>query len=388
MYGLLLVIIYVSFVSLGLPDSLLGSSWPVVQEELSLPFSAAGVIAMVISLCTVASSLSSDFLIRRIGTGKIVAISTLLTAIGLVGFAFSSRLWHFFVWALPYGLGAGSIDAVLNNYVALHYKSQHMSWLHCMWGLGASLSPYIMSFSLMRLSEWRWGYGIVAILQGVLAILLFCCLPIWKKGVTAEEEAKEEAAGASLSLKSVLAIPGVKSWFLAFFAYCALEITACLWASSYLVEVRGLSAEVASGLASLCYIGITVGRLINGFLSMKLGDKTLIRMGAGILSVGILLVILPLPTPFALAGLLVIGLGCAPVYPCVIHATPILFGRERSQSIIGVQLSCAYLGFSFMPPLFGVIAEHLGVGVFPWYLFALLALMVITHEAVQARFRK
>lgn len=387
MFGLLLALIYVCFISLGLPDSLLGSAWPVMYREISVPVSYAGIVSMIISLGTVVSSSVSGWLLRKLGTGKITAISVVTTAVALFGFSVSDRFWMLVLWAIPYGLGAGAVDSVLNNYVALHYKSQHMSWLHCMWGVGASISPYIMSFSLMRLENWRSGYLIVAVVQMALSLIIFLSLPLWKKGVEAEERT-DGAEVKPLKPKELFSIPGVIPCFLTFFGYCALEVTTSLWASSYLVQNRGISPEVASGLASLFYIGITAGRAVNGFLSMKFKDGTLIRGGLGMIAVGIALLLLPLPQVFALVGFVVIGLGCAPVYPCIIHMTPELFGRERSQAIMGIQIACAYLGFCLMPPLFGLIAEYVGIALLPIYLLLLLALMATMHELVRAKVKK
>lgn len=387
MFGLLLALIYICFISLGLPDSLLGSAWPVLHQDISVPMSYAGVVSMTISIGTIISSLVSDRLVRKLGSGKITAISTAMTAVALFGFSISSRFWMLILWAIPYGLGAGGVDSVLNNYVALHYKPQHMSWLHCSWGIGASISPYIMSFALVKLNSWSRGYLIVSVIQIVLSIFIFLSLPLWKR-VMGADEVTEASGRKPLKFREIIAIPGAAHCFLAFFGYCALELTASLWASSYLVQNRGLSPETASGFASLFYIGLTVGRAINGFLAMRFGDHTLIRLGLSIICVGILLVFIPFHAIFALIGLSVIGLGCAPVYPCIVHMTPDLFGRERSQAVIGVQMACAYCGFCIMPPLFGVIAEHTTIALLPVYLLVLLAVIVLMHERVIVKTRK
>lgn len=387
MFGLLLALIYICFISLGLPDSLLGSAWPVLHQDISVPMSYAGVVSMTISIGTIISSLVSDRLVRKLGSGKITAISTAMTAVALFGFSISNRFWMLILWAIPYGLGAGGVDSVLNNYVALHYKPQHMSWLHCSWGIGASISPYIMSFALVKLNSWSRGYLIVSVIQIGLSIFIFLSLPLWKRGMGADE-VTEASACKPLKFREIIAIPGAAHCFLAFFGYCALELTASLWASSYLVQNRGLSPETASGFASLFYIGLTVGRAINGFLAMRFGDHTLIRLGLSIICVGILLVFIPFHATFALIGFIVIGLGCAPVYPCIVHMTPDLFGRERSQAVIGVQMACAYCGFCIMPPLFGVIAEHTTIALLPVYLLVLLAVIVLMHESVIVKTRK
>lgn len=377
MFNLILALTYICFISLGLPDSLLGSAWPVMQVQMSVPVSYAGIVSMIICLGTVLSSLMSSVMIRKLGIGKIISISVLMTAVALFGFSVSSQYWMLLLWAIPYGLGAGCVDSVLNNYAALHFKSNHMSWLHCSWGIGASISPYIMSFALVKLDNWNYGYLIVAVLQFVLSFFIFRSIPLWKDSV-AEDEHKIESK--SLSVRQILEIPGAVVCFATFFGYCAVELTASLWASSYLVQARGVSPEVASGCASLFYIGLTVGRAINGFLAMRFSDRTLIRLGLGIIFVGIMLAFIEAHAMFAYAGFVVIGLGCAPVYPCIIHMTPDLFGKDKSQAIIGVQIAFAYLGFCTMPPLFGLIANHISIKLLPAYLLVLLALIVVMHE--------
>lgn len=377
MFNLILALTYICFISLGLPDSLLGSAWPVMQVQMSVPVSYAGIVSMIICLGTVLSSLMSSVMIRKLGIGKIISISVLMTAVALFGFSVSSRYWMLLLWAIPYGLGAGCVDSVLNNYAALHFKSNHMSWLHCSWGIGASISPYIMSFALVKLDNWNYGYLIVAVLQFVLSFFIFKSIPLWKDSV-AEDEHKIESK--TLSVRQILEIPGAVVCFATFFGYCAVELTASLWASSYLVQARGVSPEVASGCASLFYIGLTVGRAINGFLAMRFSDRTLIRLGLGIIFAGIMLAFIEAHAMFAYAGFVVIGLGCAPVYPCIIHMTPDLFGKDKSQAIIGVQIAFAYLGFCTMPPLFGLIANHISIKLLPAYLLVLLALIVVMHE--------
>lgn len=387
MFNLLLSIIYVCFISLGLPDSLLGSAWPIMHTEINAPFSFAGIVSMTISIGTIVSSFFSDRLVRRLGSGRLTAISIALTAIGLFGFSASSAFWMLVLWAIPYGLGAGAVDAVLNNYVALHYKAQHMSWLHCFWGVGASISPYIMSFALIKLDSWRSGYLIVSIIQIVLSIFILLSLPLWNKSATGEAE-DTDVRSRPLSFSEIISIKGAVPCFLTFFAYCALELSSSLWATSYLVQSRGVDEETASALASLFYIGMTLGRAVNGFLAMRLSDRSLIRLGSGIVCCGVVLLFIPSNEIFALIGFIVIGLGCAPIYPCIIHMTPDVFGRDRSQAMIGIQMAFAYLGFCIMPPLFGFIAEHTSISFLPVYLTALLALMAVMHEMTVARTKK
>lgn len=379
MIHLLLVVIYMAFISLGLPDALLGSAWPIMHMEFGVPVSYAGIVFGIISAGTIVSSLNSDYLTKKFGAGKVTAISVGMTAVAMLGFSYSSAYWQLLLWAVPYGLGAGSIDACLNNYVALHYESHHMSWLHCMWGLGASIGPYIMSFVLTNGQIWNMGYRYVGILQLVLTALLFLSLPLWRKktGVTDSTAQTEVKA---LLLPEIFRIPGAKSVMVMFFCYCALEQTAGLWASSYLVMHKGIAEEVAAQFGSLFYIGITVGRFISGFITFKLNDNQMIRLGLGIIAVGIVTMFLPLGNVAALAGFIIIGLGCAPIYPCVIHSTPDHFGADKSQSIIGVQMASAYVGTLCMPPLFGLIANHINVALLPAYLLAILVLMFVMHE--------
>ena len=379
MFNLILALTYICFISLGLPDSLLGSAWPVMQEQMSVPVSYAGIVSLIICIGTIVSSLMCDVMIRKMGIGRIIAFSIGLTAVALFGFSVSNQYWMLLLWAIPYGLGAGCVDSVLNNYAALHFKSQHMSWLHCMWGVGASISPYIMSFALVKLDNWNYGYLIVSVIQILLSLYIFTTIPLWKNTPSASGQ-EEPVQSEALSIRQILAIPGAAICFATFFGYCALELTSSLWASSYLVQARGVSVEVASSCASLFYIGITAGRAINGFLAMRYSDRTLIRLGLGIIFAGIMLVFVPFHTMFACAGFVVVGLGCAPVYPCIIHMTPALFGKEKSQAVIGVQMAFAYCGFCIMPPLFGLIANHVSIGLLPAYLLVLLALIVVMHE--------
>ena len=381
MFQLLLVIIYLAFISLGLPDSLLGSAWPAMYQEFSVPVSYAGGISMIIAAGTIVSSLQSDRLTKKFGTGKVTAASVLITAVALFGFSISHSYVALCLWAVPYGLGAGSVDASLNNYVALHYASRHMSWLHCMWGIGASLGPYIMGFALSGGQNWNMGYRYIATLQIALTAILIFSLPLWKKqDKNNTRQAGGETKSKPLSLHQIIKIPGAKEVMITFFCYCALEQTTGLWASSYLVLRQGLSTETAASYASLFFIGITAGRAFSGFLTLKLSDTQMIRLGQGLMLFGIVLLLLPFGSAIALLGLIFVGLGCAPVYPSIIHSTPKHFGADRSQAMIGVQMAYAYVGTCFMPPIFGFIANHISVSLFPIYLVAILALMVAIHE--------
>ncbi len=416
MTSLLLAVIYLAFISLGLPDSLLGAAWPAMHEDLRVPLSYAGILSMIIALGTIVSSLQSDRLTLRLGTGRVTTISVGMTAAALLGFSLSGSFWQLCLWAIPYGLGAGSVDAALNNYVALHYKSRHMSWLHCMWGVGAAAGPYLMGQALTGGAGWAAGYATVAGLQALLTLLLLCSLPLWQKRPGAAAQARPTQAQATqttqtqaaqtspasvpatqpqgvqeaeekrrpLPLAAVVRIRGVREVMLAFFCYCAVEQTCGLWASSFLHLGRGMSAERAAGLAALFFLGITAGRAVSGFLTLRLSDARMIRLGQLLLLLGTILLLLPLEG-CAFAGLLLAGLGCAPIYPCIIHATPSHFGKEQSQAIIGVEMAAAYIGTMLMPPLFGVLANHIAVTLLPLYLLALLALMTAMTERLERK---
>ena len=379
MFSLLLAVIYLAFISLGLPDSLLGSAWPLMRLELGAPLSYAGVISTVISVGTIISSLLSDRLTGRFGAGRVTAVSVALTAAALFGFSVSPSVRVLCLWAIPYGLGAGAIDAALNNYVALHYSSRHMSWLHCFWGVGASLSPVIMRTALSLTGRWQLGYRSVSLIQIVLTALLFLSLPLWKVGDAASPE--PDNPRRAIGLRGALRIPGVPAILLAFFAYCGAESTAGLWASSYLAGARGVDARTAAGFASLFYLGITFGRFLNGFIADRMGDRRSIRLGAAVMALGALLILLPIPSQLpALAGLLIFGLGCAPVYPSVIHSTPAHFGAENSQAVIGIQMAGAYVGTTCVPPLFGVLANSLSLQLYPYVLLVMTALLLCMAE--------
>ena len=380
MFQLLLAIIYLAFISLGLPDSMLGAAWPEMYVEFGVPLSCAGILSALIAAGTIVSSLQSDRLTLRLGTGKVTAISVAMTAAALFGFSITHNFWLLCLWAIPYGLGGGSVDASLNNYVALHYKSRHMSWLHCMWGVGAATGPYIMGYALTSGHGWNSGYRIISIMQIVLTVILFLSLPLWKKRTTVIEETGEKRK--PMALKDVLKIKGAKEVLICFFCYCAIEQTAGLWASSYLSLYKGVPVETAASFGAMFFIGITVGRAISGFLTIKLTDIKMIRLGQTLILLGIIIMFLPLNAYASLAGLIMIGLGCAPIYPCVIHSTPAHFGEDKSQAVIGVQMAFAYTGTLCMPPLFGVIANTITVALLPVYLIILLILMVVMHEAL------
>lgn len=411
MFSILLLMIYLAFVSLGLPDALLGSAWPIMYQEFAVPVSYSGTVFMIICGGTILSSLNSEKLNRRFGTGKITAISVLLTAIALFGFSISHSFLMLCLFAIPYGLGAGSVDAALNHYVALHYSSRHMSWLHCMWGLGASVGPYIMGFVLQRGEPWNRGYLIVSLIQFALAIALFCSLSLWKKKpeeltenaasttkqedsqqnnslqeATSEESPKQESLSSeapkqrALSLKEVFVIPGAKESLASFYGYCALEQTVGLWAGSFMVLALGMEEKLAASYVALFYFGITFGRFLSGFFTMKWKDEQMVLGGSAIVFFGIFLLFTPWSKALVLPALILIGLGCAPVYPSVIHSTPYNFGVEHSSALIGAQMAAAYVGTLIMPPLFGVLGRSFSMKLFPYYSMFLLLFMVFTYR--------
>lgn len=373
----LLAIIYFAFISLGLPDGLLGCAWPIMHAEIQVPLSWSGIIFMIISGGTIISSLLSDRMTHRLGAGKVTAFSVAATCAALFGFSTCHSFIALCLWAVPYGLGAGGVDAALNNYVALHYASRHMSWLHCMWGIGATAGPYIMSAVLTRGLSWNMGYRTIGFIQIILTIILFVSLPMWKGSGSSEEETGSREA---IPLRKAVALPGAKAVMISFFCYCAIEQTFGLWGSSYMVLARGADEVAAAGYGSLFFLGVTAGRAVSGFITIWLNDKQMVRLGQGIIAIGVLSLLFVPDNRAALAGLVIAGLGCAPVYPCLIHSAPDHFGAQNSQAIIGIQMASAYVGTSLMPPLFGWISAHATIRLFPIYLLLLLILMIIFHE--------
>lgn len=377
MYILLLALIYLAFISLGLPDSLLGAGWPTMQAAFEVPMSYMGIVSMIISGGTICSSLLSERLTGKFGTKIVTVASVFLTAVALFGFSTATEFWMLCLWGIPYGLGAGTIDAALNNYVAIHYNARHMSWLHCFWGVGTIISPYVMSYALLH-ATWNQGYRLVSFIQVGIALVLLVTLPVWKVNQKKESEKEERKV---LGIKGALQIKGVASLLIGFFAYCAAEATTMLWASSYLVGIRGVSKELAAAFAALFFIGITAGRFLAGFLSDKLGDRRMIQLGFAIAVCGVVCIFLPVKTDWiALGGFVIIGLGCAPIYPSIIHSTPYSFGAENSRAIIGIQMASAYVGSTFMPPLFGVLANHTSLKILPFFLVFFFLLMIAMIE--------
>ncbi len=378
MYTLLLAVIYLVFISLGLPDSLLGSGWPTMRLVFDQPLSAAGMVSMIITGGTICSSLLSERLTAKFSTRGVTVASVFLSAAALFGFSVSTRFWMLCLWAVPYGLAAGCIDSAINNYVALHYRSRHMSWLHCFWGVGTVISPCVMSWAL-RHSGWQLGYRTVALMQLAIGVVLVLTLPVWN---IHRDEAQTARAGQVLGIRGALKIKGAPTLFVGFFAYCGAEGTSILWASSYLAGERGFSAQRAAASAAVLYVGITVGRFVSGFIADKVGDRGMIRLGTGVIAAALAVLALPGGGELgALLGLGLLGLGNAPVYPAIIHATPANFGAENSQGIIGMQMASAYVGSTLMPPLFGLIANRAGLGWMPLFLALLILLMITMLEA-------
>lgn len=378
MYTLLLAVIYLVFISLGLPDSLLGSGWPTMRLVFDQPLSAAGAVSMIITGGTICSSLLSERLTAKLSTRGVTVASVFLSAAALFGFSVSTRFWMLCLWAVPYGLAAGCIDSAINNYVALHYRSRHMSWLHCFWGVGTVISPCVMSWAL-RHSGWQLGYRTVALMQLAIGVVLVLTLPVWN---IHRDEAQTARAGQVLGIRGALKIKGAPTLFVGFFAYCGAEGTSILWASSYLAGERGFSAQRAAASAAVLYVGITVGRFVSGFIADKVGDRGMIRLGTGVIAAALAVLALPGGGELgALLGLGLLGLGNAPVYPAIIHATPANFGAENSQGIIGMQMASAYVGSTLMPPLFGLIANRAGLGWMPLFLALLILLMITMLEA-------
>ncbi|MDR1394098.1 MAG: MFS transporter [Bifidobacteriaceae bacterium] len=379
MYSLVLAVIYVAFVSLGLPDSLLGSGWPAMGPELGVPLSWGGIVALIISAGTVLSALNSDRITKRFGPGAVTAWSVAVTAVALAGFSQADHFWQLCVLAVPYGLGAGAVDAALNNYVALRFAARHMNWLHCFWGVGALTSPYIMSYALGTARGWHGGYGIVSLIQVGVALLLFASLPLWRKAPQAEDNS--ESKQASIGLRAMIDIRGVRAVLMAFLAYCGAETTAALWAATYLVTERDMNPAEAAKFTALLFIGITAGRFICGFFADRIGDRRLIRGGTGTMVGGVVLLALPFGGQWlVLVALALIGLGCAPVYPAIIHQTPAIFGAANSQGVIGLEMAAAYIGSTFLAPLFGLLAGLASMALLPAYLAGLVLILGLAME--------
>ena len=390
MASFLLAIIYLAFISLGLPDSLLGSAWPEMHQVMGVELSSLGIVTTLISFGTVISSLFSDKLVRKFSTQAVVTVSVGLTAIGLLGFSFAPSFVALCIFTIPYGFGAGSIDAALNNYVALHYTSRHMSWLHCFWGVGTVVSPYIMSYALGTDLGWVGGYRIVGGLQISILMILIFTLPVWKKvnhksDIDSDAENSTDEPKPSAGLIGSLKIKGVPYVLLGFMGYCAAESTVMVWASTYFFEAKSTTEELAAALGSLFFIGMTVGRFFSGFISDKVGDKNMIRLGLALSAIGVIVIAIPAEIAVSITGFLLIGLGFAPIYPSIIHSTPKSFGKENSQAIIGIQMAAAYLGATLAPPIFGLIANYVEVKLLPLYLAVFMLISFVMLELLNKK---
>ncbi len=402
MVSLLLPVIYIAFISLGLPDSLLGSAWPVMYADLGAPVAAQSVITTIITVGTIVSSLATAPLMRRLGTGKLTAISVGMTAVSILGFSASTSLWQLCLLAVPYGLGAGSVDASLNNYVALHYGERHMSWLHCCWGIGTSVSPVIMGWALAGPLSWHAGYLTVGIMQACITALLVFSLPLWKKaGDGAQKDDGEKLAGektdlpaapdapdAAPSYAEVLRLPGAVAAILSFGCYSGFEYVCGLWSSSHLVMARGIAEAQAATMASFFYMGITVGRFLSGIVAPHVGSKNMIRLGQAVAAAGLVLFIVGQGETVLSVALTLIGLGCAPIYPSIISLTPERFGEKASQSMVSLQMACAYAGSTIMPPLTAWLVSAGGAAFMPWLLAAVLLVMLLLAETANAKLSK
>ncbi|WP_243356230.1 MFS transporter [Bacillus litorisediminis] len=392
----LLLIIYLAFISLGLPDSLLGVAWPVMQSDFDAPLETAGLLFMTIAGGTIISSLFSGKVLKRFGTGKVTFVSVFMTAGALLGFHFAPSVAWLILCAIPLGLGAGAVDAGLNDYVATHYKAHHMSWLHCFWGVGATFGPIIMAQFISEQNSWRNGYFAISAIQFVLVIILFLTLPLWnrvtKNSNLALNENLEDTNDASFDeyAKDIkpLQMKGVKLALVSFLFYCGVEATVGLWGSSFLVNVKELPVALAAQWVSFYYGGITIGRFITGFITFKISNLILIRMGQIIALVGAALLFLPLPSIFSLVGFIMIGLGLAPIFPCMLHETPTRFGKKHSQTIMGYQMAVAYTGSTFVPPLLGWIASRSTIGIFPICIVIFIAVMLFSSEKLNTLLKK
>ena len=381
MYTLLISIIYISFISLGLGDSLFGAAWPVIQRDLDIPLHYAGIVSLLMAVGTVTAGLMSDRIIRKFGMKIVAPFSVVLTAVSLFGFSTSSTFWLLCLWAVPYGIGGGTLDTAMNNYVATNYTSRHMSWLHCFWGVGAMTGPYIMGLYLTNGVHWHVGYRTIALMQIIFAVLLMLSFPLWKKRNTIHEEDTPVK-----NLREILQIPKVKFILFAFFAYCAIEATTGFWASTFLVNHRNIEVETAALFASLFFGGITAGRFIAGFVANRLGSMKMIKIGITFILLGIIALFVPIDdNTLSFIGLITIGLGAAPIFPALIHSIPITFGPENSQAIIGVQMAGAYTGSALMPPLFGLISNAVGMGFYPVFLMIFALLFIVMFRLLNKK---
>ncbi len=386
MATIFLVVIYLAFIALGLPDSLLGTAWPLAQKTFGVSLDSAGFISIAITSSTVVSSILSGKVVKKFGTGKITLISSLMTACALLGFAVSPNLYWLVLCAIPLGLGAGCVDASLNGFVAEHFKAHHMSWLHCFWGVGATAGPIIMSICIAKNGNWREGYLTVAVIQFIIVAILLVSMPLWKmfSAKTTSNVHNEISSEKDLANKDLrpMKIKGVIAAMLTFLVYCSIESTFGLWGASFLVEIKEMTVQTAARWVSTYYAGITIGRFLCGFITMRFDNKIMIRGGLAIIALGSVLLFLPLPTEICAIGFVCVGLGCAPIFPCMIHETPRSFGTTHSQTIIGYQMASAYIGVTFLPPIVGVVANNTSIAIFPFVIAIFLAFLIFSTERI------
>ena len=382
MATLLLIVIFIDFIGLGIPDSLFGAAWPAINYDFGLPISAANAVTVTMTVCSIISSLMSAKLTERFSTSKIAAVSTALTAVGLFGFSISKNIYMMFFFTLFLGFGAGAIDAALNNYVAVHYKASHMNFLHCFYGIGVTLSPYLMSLALKNRS-WQSGYRWAFIIQLVISVIAFVSLPLWQKNDVLSGTSAESKQSNKNSFTELIKLPGIKSTWLVFFGSCALEYVSGTWSSSFLVNSRGLTADKAALFVTVYYGGIALGRFLSGLLSSKLKPQQIIAIGAILIIPAIALVSQPFMPALSAVGLFLIGLGNGPLYPNMVHLTPIRFGKRISQAVMGAQMAAAYIGILSMPALTGFLAQKFSTDIFPYCLIILYGIMLISLIATQ-----
>lgn len=388
MTTLLLIVIYIAFIGLGLPDSLFGTAWPAIYAEFGVPVSLASVVSLISCFGTFLSSLFSARLINRFGTGKVTAFCTLLTVAGLFGYSLSPGfLWMCFL-AIPMGLGAGAIDAGLNNYVALHFSASQMNYLHCFYGIGVTVSPYLMSLALSGSTNWRAGYRLAFWIQLAISLVMFLALPLWQRVHQQSLDTAEEEAPRTLSMRELATMPAVRAVWVVFITACGVEVTAGAWSSTYLVQAKGMALDAAARIVMLYYLGFALGRLFSGLLSKKFTSWQLIGYSQGIMVLALVFLLLPLGTVAAGLGLFLIGLGCGPVFPNMTYLAPLNFGRDVSQSVIGSQMAAAYVGIMALPPLFGLLAQFIGAWLMPWYLLLMTAWMIFATLKLVAAMKK
>lgn len=375
MATLLLIVIFIDFIGLGIPDSLFGAAWPAINSDFGLPISAANVVTVTMTVCSIVSSLMSSKLTEKFSTSKITAVSTALTAVGLFGFSISENIFMMVAFTLFLGFGAGAIDAALNNYVAVHYKASHMNFLHCFYGIGVTLSPYLMSLALKN-NSWQGGYRLAFIIQLAISVIAFASLPLWKKNEAPLSSAEESVEKSSFS--ELIKLPGVKSTWLVLFGSCSLEYVSGTWASSFLVNSRDFTADRAALFVTVYYCGMAFGRFLSGLLSTKLKPQRIISLGAVLIIPAIIFIAQPFVPLLSAVGLFLIGLGNGPLYPNIVHLTPIRFGQKMSQAVMGSQMAAAYIGILIMPAFTGFLSQRFSTDIFPFCIMALYGIMLIS----------